>query len=48
MRCWRRSKRSFWFTLLVLLAMGGVFTGMYLFIHVTSFVGYRAPRIVRQ
>ncbi|KAK9792687.1 hypothetical protein WJX73_000712 [Symbiochloris irregularis] len=44
---YKTNKRSFWFSLLVLLAVGLVFVGMYMFIKVTSMVGYTGKRVPR-
>lgn len=40
----RRGRINFCFTFLVLLIIGVGFAAMYMFIRVTSFVGYKAPR----
>lgn len=37
-----RGTRSFWMTLLILFMTGMVFVGVYMFIKVTSWAGYRA------
>ncbi len=43
----RRSRMNFCLTLMILLAVGGGFAGMYIFIRTTSMLGYRAPRAVK-
>ncbi len=43
----RRSRMNFCLALMILLAVGGGFAGMYIFIRTTSMLGYRAPRAVK-